>query len=245
VFIKGDDTVYEPEALLYYDDLTIEIGRVPALIETLRTMCALAPAICRLVVGIDDRPIRGSAFRIAPDLLLTNWHVLHDERTGSRAEVVTADFGYDDDGEGGALSPTEIVCDVTSIVSNEDDDWAVIRCNESPEDRWPIVNLSSAAEPRVRRPAYIVQHPNGERKRLGFVRNQVSSFDDNVVHYLTDTQEGSSGSPVFDASGRLIALHHAGGRPQQVVGRPPIAKNEGIRIPRVVAGLQAHGIATP
>jgi V8-like Glu-specific endopeptidase len=77
------------------------------------------------------------------------------------------------------------------------------------------------------------------------VRNQVSSFDDRVLHYLTDTQQGSSGSPVFDAQGRLIGLHHAGGTPQQVIGKPPMAKNEGIRIPRVVAGLQAQNVDAP
>jgi V8-like Glu-specific endopeptidase len=74
------------------------------------------------------------------------------------------------------------------------------------------------------------------------VRNQISGVDDRVVHYLTDTETGSSGSPVFDAAGRLIALHHAGGRPQEVLGRPPTAKNEGIRIEQITAGLRSAGV---
>jgi V8-like Glu-specific endopeptidase len=80
---------------------------------------------------------------------------------------------------------------------------------------------------------------------VGFVRNQVSFFDDRVVHYLTDTQEGSSGSPVFDRQGRLIALHHAGGRPQEVVGRSPMRKNEGIRISRIISGLTSQNVQVP
>ena len=63
------------------------------------------------------------------------------------------------------------------------------------------------------------------------------------MHYLTDTQEGSSGSPVFDQEGKLFALHHAGGRPQEVLGRAPLSKNEGIRINKIVKGLQDKGVS--
>jgi V8-like Glu-specific endopeptidase len=245
IFIAGDDTVSEPEALLYYDDLTLQIGRVPGLIATLQTLVEIAPAVCRLVVDLHGAGMHGSGFRIASDLVLTNWHVLHDKDTGNPATAVTAEFGYEDDGRGGALAPTPIPCDVGSIATDKADDWAVIRAGQPLRDEWPVVKLSEAVEPVVNESAYIVQHPRGDRKRLGFVRNQVSSFDDRVVHYLTDTQQGSSGSPVFDAQGRLIGLHHAGGTPQQVAGKPPMAKNEGIRIPRVLAGLQAQDVDTP
>jgi hypothetical protein len=136
---------------------------------------------------------------------------------------------------------------VSTIVASEEDDWGVISVASGAEldDAWPTISLKDAAEPVVGAPAYIVQHPLGSRKRLGYVRNQVSAVDDRTVHYLTDTQEGSSGSPVFDAQGRLIALHHSGGRPQEVVGTPPVKKNEGIRIPRVVAGLSGANVLLP
>jgi V8-like Glu-specific endopeptidase len=241
-FIKGSEQVSEPEALLYHDDLTLQIGRVPGLIATLQKLVTLAPSVCRFVVDVHGR---GTGFRIADDLLLTNWHVVHDPKTGARRGAVTAEFGYEDDGQGGEPAPKQIPCDVTSIVTDQADDWAVIRPQQPLLDEWPVVKLSEAVEPVANEPAYIVQHPAGARKRLGYVRNQVSSFDDRVLHYLTDTQQGSSGSPVFDAAGRLIGLHHSGGTPQEVAGKPPMTKNEGIRIPRVVAGLQAQGVAVP
>src|ERR1051325_9722670 len=84
-FLSDTDDVTENEALLYYDDLTIPIGKVPGLITTLEKLTSLAPAVCRLVVDINGMGQHGTGFRIGPDLLLTNWHVLHKESNGTRA----------------------------------------------------------------------------------------------------------------------------------------------------------------
>ena len=63
-FVEGDDSVTEPEAMLFRDDLTVPIGRLPALIETLRKLVALAPSVCKLTVDINGTQQFGTAFRI-------------------------------------------------------------------------------------------------------------------------------------------------------------------------------------
>jgi hypothetical protein len=244
-FVHDDDTIGEPEALLFQDDLTLPIGRLPGLVETLRKLIVLAPAVCKLTVGFNGDSQYGTGFRIGEDLLLTNWHVVHRRGDRAPAAVVTAEFGFEDDGLGRPLPPRPVACDVAGIRSHEADDWAVLRTLDPLDPAWPIVKLSEAAEPTRKASAFIIQHPLGQRKRVGFVRNQVSYVDDRVVHYLTDTEVGSSGSPVVDAQGRLIALHHQGGRPQDILGKPPLRKNEGIRISRVVQDLRELGVATP
>jgi V8-like Glu-specific endopeptidase len=240
-FREGDDTVTEPEALLFHDDLSLPTGRLASLIATLQRLQALAPAVCKLEVNCAKGIAFGTGFRIGPDLLLSNWHVLSP--LGEAATAVTATFGYEDDGQGGGLAGTAIGCDVASIKSDKADDWGVVRVNEPLAAAIPTLSLEQTAVAKVDDGAFIIQHPGGHRKRVAFARNRVTHVSDRVVQYLTDTQVGSSGSPVLDEHGRLISLHHAGGRPQEVAGQVPLRKNEGIRIDRVAAGIQQAGIA--
>jgi len=242
-FVRGTDDISKPEALLFHDDLTLPIGRLPWLMGVLETLKTLAPAVCRLEVVKDPMTRFGTGFRIASDLLLSNWHVL---TIGGETPVrVTAEFGYDDDGAGGGLASKGIACDVSSIKGEAANDWAVIKVTQPLDDTIPILALSNAATPALGDPAFIVQHPLGNRKRVAYVRNSVTLLDDRVLQYLSDTQGGSSGSPVLNDRGRLIGMHHAGGRPQEFPGKPPLAKNEGVRIEAVQKGLANMGIAVP
>lgn len=231
--------VTRKEALLFFDDLTIEIGRVGALVATLQAVATKAPSVCRLRVETATTKSFGTGFRVGKDAILTNEHVLHPD--GGRALSIFADFGAETDGAGAMLAPTSRSCDVDSVVADADDDWGIIRV-EGLLDDWPIVPLDDAPAPKKNDATYILQHPGGQTKRLGFVRNLITDVNDRSVEYLTDTQPGSSGAPVFDAAGRVIALHYLGGEPVAIAGKGPLSKNEGIRISRVLAGLAARNI---
>ncbi|WP_315816247.1 hypothetical protein [Paraflavitalea speifideaquila] len=98
-FINSTDLVTRPEALLYYDDLTLQVGRIPALIGSLQLLQQLAPAVCHLLIDFNGLIKHGTGFRIGNNLLLTNWHVVHDEQ-GMGATSITAEFGHEDDGQG-------------------------------------------------------------------------------------------------------------------------------------------------
>jgi hypothetical protein len=239
-FIEASDQISEPEALLFHDDLTLEFGRIPWLVDILGRLREVGAAVCKLHSHRPGTSQFGTGFRISEDRLLTNWHVLN---FGGPATSVNAEFGFEDDGKGGGLTSTAFACDVATIVGDAALDWAVIRVADALPDAIPTISLAQAAVPVDGAPAFIIQHPGGERKRVGYVRNQVTQITDKVVQYLTDTQAGSSGSPVLDGDCRLVGLHHAGGRPQEVAGRPPLRKNEGVRIPPIIAKLTELGIA--
>jgi|LNFM01.1.fsa_nt_gb hypothetical protein len=242
-FASSWDHVSKNEALLFPDDVSLTLGQTKVVVSALTKVLAYAPSVCKLTVMIPGDRAVGTAFRVAREHLLTNWHVLHSE-SGTRALQCTAEFRFEDSEDGTPLSPIALQCDVDSVHGDRADDWALIRC-VGMADAWPIVAIDGAQRPSIGEMAFVIQHPLGERKRVGFVRNTIVQFDARTVHYLTDTQVGSSGSPVFDQRGQLIAIHHAGGQPQDISGRQPLQPNEGMRVGLVLEGLARMGRAMP
>jgi len=71
-------------------------------------------------------------------------------------------------------------------------------------DRLPLLS--------ARDPLIIVQHPDGAPLKMAIDTEAFLEFNSNSsrMRYTTNTQPGSSGSPVFDFEWSLIALHHLG-----------------------------------
>ncbi len=76
----------------------------------------------------------------------------------------------------------------------------------------------------------VIQHPKGRKKEVVVQQNELKDVHTNVIHYFSDTDYGSSGSPVFNNTWDLMALHHARNSAESA--------NEGIRIDKIVADLR-------
>jgi V8-like Glu-specific endopeptidase len=99
--------------------------------------------------------------------------------------------------------------------------------------------LSGAAGRR----AYVIGYPNGVQDVCFSLHDtRVLDLDDRVAHYRSPTEDGSSGSPVFDDEWRVFALHHRGGHNLlRLNGLPGTYEaNEGIRLDRISAALRAE-----
>ena len=58
-----------------------------------------------------------------------------------------------------------------------------------------------------------------------------------MIRYTADTEPGSSGSPVFNNTWKLIALHHSAGDQDPTTGQ--WVDNEGVRIDRIIEHIKA------
>jgi S1-C subfamily serine protease len=179
----------------------------------------------------------GSGFLTAGGLLITNNHVLPDASTARSATVM---FNYQQTAAGlsaevdeRGLLPDEFF--KTSVA----DDWSAVRVDGEPNERWGALALSPAHVETGDR-VNIIQHPNGLPKQISFYSNVIVFSGANRLQYLTDTEPGSSGSPVFDRNWDVVALHHSGGwLPEPGAGdtNRQYYRNEGILIDAVIAGL--------
>ncbi|MFE9773590.1 trypsin-like peptidase domain-containing protein [Streptomyces sp. NPDC005931] len=200
-----------------------------------------ATGVCQLrVTDRQGNPYHGTAFRVGRELLLTNHHVLHAS-DGSPMARVEAWFGYERDLDGRDLQHVTVACDPATVAGDATDDWAVIAVAEPMPEQAVVLRLDEGATVGVGDRVYIVQHPNGGVKKLAARHNVVRHVDDQVVQYWTDTDKGSSGSPVFDERWRLVALHRRHTWTGRLSERTEY-RNEGVRIERVVAGMAIAGL---
>lgn len=79
----------------------------------------------------------------------------------------------------------------------------------------------------------IIQHPSGGPKQIGLYNNLVMYADENIVQYMTDTAEGSSGSPVFNSDWEVVALHNSGGWLTDPATNETVRRNQGTNIKRL------------
>lgn len=200
-----------------------------------------ARGVCLLTAKFAGKTFYGTGFRIGTRTLLTNHHVLHDWAGGGRpASSVEAAFGYEVDVDGRLREAIRVPCEAATIRGDRPDDFAVILAAASLPEDSTILPLEPTATVAVDDRVYIVQHPQGLPKKIALAHNLVRYVDAEVVQYWTDTEAGSSGSPVFNDDWRVVALHH------QWVESPasdgPAYRNQGRAIGKIIERMAALGI---
>ena len=195
----------------------------------------------------DGAPL-GTGFLVSDRLLMTNNHVIEDV---SQARALIAEFGFEFSPFGDQPQPIRFLFDPSSFFETNDQDdldFTLIALGQPLDPqastktfgRCPL--SKSSAKHSVGEPVNIIQHPNGEAKQVVVRENRILHRGENVLHYVADTERGSSGSPVFNDEWHVVALHHWGEPHRQIVSDDgnPLKRdvNEGIRISAIVNALE-------
>jgi endonuclease G len=196
---------------------------------------------------------------VSPNLLLTNNHVLESAALARRS---LADFNFEDDPNFIPRETKTFPLDPARFFyTNASLDFTLVAVRPEAIDGTALSTfgyirlLPGSGKALIGEYVSIIQHPDGSTKQVALRENQIVGLKDQFIHYKTDTQPGSSGSPVFNDQWDLVALHHAGvqkldgqGRPLTIdnqlwepsMGADKLAwvANEGIRISSILASLK-------
>lgn len=208
----------------------------------------------RQICRIDLPHSTGTGFLVAPDVVMTNYHVVEDVISGMyQANEVALRFDYKKSVDGGTAAGQiyKLVNDTPVIaqsdyqgISADQLDFALLRVQGQPGNERGCITLPSHAYRFQDAPAiFIAQHPNGEAMKLtldtdAFIDLLPNATTPYRVRYRTNTEPGSSGSPCFNQDWELVALHHSGDSTKISVPE----WNEGIPISAIVAFLQKRNL---
>jgi V8-like Glu-specific endopeptidase len=193
----------------------------------------------RAVIRIVTPEGIGSGFMIANGLVVTNNHVIGSKEI-ARQSRVQFNFqktlsGLDEPFEEFALDPDVFFVTSGQRIETRSYDYTIVKVKG---DVSKFGELSFAATMVSKNDfVNIIQHPAGGPKQIALYNNVVTGVNDDVIQYLTDTLPGSSGSPVFNSSWEVVALHHAGGNLVDPESKSIVFRNEGIPIRRILEAI--------
>ncbi|MFJ1732831.1 trypsin-like peptidase domain-containing protein [Streptomyces sp. NPDC088254] len=174
-----------------------------------------ARTVARISVRENGRELPvGTGFLVSPTLLMTNHHVLPDAEA-ARQSFVEFDAQVTVDNVPQPPTRLEFAPD-EFFTADPRLDYALVRVAPGPDQRpagdafgW---NRLSAQPGKlvIGEPVNVIGHPMGRLKEIAVRDNMLQTRLDDFIHYMTDTEPGNSGSPVFNDQWEVVALHHSG-----------------------------------
>ena len=174
-------------------------------------------AVCRIEIidEMDNTLGYGTGFMVSPTLLMTNNHVLSKP---DHARNSLAQFNYE---ELEKRKPKQVIhfkLDPNKFFYTDKKlDFTLVYVNPKSTDDQESLDkfgylklIKESGKAVIGEYVTIIQHPSGNYKQIALRENRVIQIFPEFVHSLTDTEPGSSGSPVFNDQWDVVSLHHSG-----------------------------------
>lgn len=188
----------------------------------------------------------GSGFLVGPGLFMTNNHVLKD-RTLAKNSYLVMNYEYDD--ESGLKQTVKFRFTDELFITNATLDFTLVSVAPSGQDgralsEFGFLRLIKESGKAIKgEPMSIIQHANGLPKQIAIRDSVVLGRKSDYIYYTTDTNSGSSGSPVLNDQWLPVALHHRAVPDYNRVDS--YVCNRGIRISSIVEYIEQLANSEP
>jgi endonuclease G, mitochondrial len=169
----------------------------------------------------------GTGFLVAPNLLLTNQHVLDSLETARNSRV---EFDFEETFTGEILPSAIFDLDPSTFfvsspaIGGMDYALVAVSSRARPDSNWATANLAEFGYNILIRETgkilkgeliHCIHHPEGQPRQVTLRENKLVALQDPALedvwmHYETDTEGGSSGAPLFNNQWQVVGIHHAG-----------------------------------
>jgi endonuclease G len=189
----------------------------------------------------------GTGWLIGPKHIITNHHVVSARDDGEapadpsdfelQGRSLEVQFDYDQDNVAG-----EKFVSVGVSAANVQLDYAILELErETGRPPLPLWQRPIDFTEQSRLPVNIIQHPGGQPKQMAIRNNLAAALHGWDLAYYTDTNGGSSGSPVCNDRWQVLALHKASTMSMgkfNYQGKDTAWVNIGTTMDRIVADLR-------
>ena len=152
----------------------------------------------------------GTACRVSPRLLLTTRQLLPSPAAALHSRVA---FDIEESSSGGNPSITEVsLLPEELFLSDADLDYTLVALAPEPalaSCGW-LPLIADPATVLVGERLSLIQHANGEGKRLAMRQTLVVDAVESFLFYQGDSAPATAGAPLFNDQWEVVALHHAG-----------------------------------
>jgi hypothetical protein len=193
----------------------------------------------------------GTCWMLTKDLVITNHHVINARKQieapasaddfKKQAENALVEFDYNFNYVEGILSRI-----ATLEAYDRTLDFAILRMPKLIDRPLPrLLAEKIMLDTGTSQAVNIIQHPFGQAKKVGLRNNHIYDAASPRIRYFTDTEEGSSGSAVFNDNWQVIALHRASSLVDNVSynGQTTAWVNEGVQLYAIMEHLKQHAPA--
>ena len=159
--------------------------------------------------GPGEMSERGGTGTLLPNgWILTCRHVIRDKQQAANARIY---FDYKRDGSGQIPSQSEgleLAPDLGFETKEDGLDWVLVKLKDHTPQAFPFY-VAPIDNPKLQEGQKLTIFQFPYKHYLKFAQGDCSNISNGRVYYTIDTDRGSSGGPVLNDAGDLVAIHRA------------------------------------